>query len=114
MGRNEVVKRLEEYRLLHASCESLSREMMAQRPDGPDYRKTQDALLRSWRRAQAVELALNALEPELQKVLRLRYLDPKRWSVAQLCQMLGISEATLYRRRNRALRAFELALLGAE
>ena len=55
---------------------------------------------------------LQALEPEELLVLRRMYLTPERGAVDRLCEELGVEQASVYRKRDKALHRFTVALYG--
>lgn len=66
----------------------------------------------SWLRS--ADRALAALTPEEKLVLHRFYIYPERGSVDRLCGELGVEQSSIYRKRDKALRKFTLALYGAE
>ena len=60
-----------------------------------------------------VDTGLKALSPNDRLVLDRFYLHPEHDSVDRVCMELGIEKATVYRRRDKALRSFTLALYGS-
>ena len=55
---------------------------------------------------------LNALSNEELVILQRMYLYPERGAVDRLCGDLGVEQATVYRKRDKALRQFTFALYG--
>lgn len=55
---------------------------------------------------------LAALDPEERLVLERMYLTPERGAVDRLCGELGMEQASVYRKRDKALRQFTVALYG--
>ena len=55
---------------------------------------------------------LDALEPEELVILQRMYLFPERGAVDRLCGELGVEQATVYRRRDKALHRFTMAMYG--
>lgn len=55
---------------------------------------------------------LNALSNEELVILQRMYLYPERGAVNRLCGDLGVEQATVYRKRDKALRQFTFALYG--
>lgn len=74
----------------------------------------------SWALEQAqywVEITqrgLDTLTPEEKLVLHRFYLCPERGGVERLCMELGVEKSSVYRRRDKALHKFALALYGTE
>lgn len=60
----------------------------------------------------SVEGALSTLNPEEKLVLHRFYLFPQRGNVDRLCQELGVEQSSVYRKRDKALYKFTLALYG--
>ena len=55
---------------------------------------------------------LNALDPEEILILQRMYLFPERKAVDRLCGELGVEQATVYRKRDKALHHFTTAMYG--
>ena len=66
---------------------------------------------RSW--VRMTEEALKRLTGEERLILRRLYIYPESGSLERLCQELGVEKSSVYRRRDRALEKFTLALYGA-
>lgn len=66
---------------------------------------------RSW--VRMTEEALKILTGEERLILRRLYIYPESGSLERLCQELGVEKSSVYRRRDRALEKFTLALYGA-
>ena len=89
-------------------------------------RGQEDALLNNMVHRQELELALHqaqqwltitnralgALTPEEKLVLHRLYIYPERGAVDRLCAELGAEQSTVYRKRDKALHRFTLALYG--
>ncbi len=60
-----------------------------------------------------VDRALGVLEPDDRMVLDKMYIKQERDAVGKLCEELCRDTPTVYRRRDRALRKFTLALYGS-
>lgn len=58
--------------------------------------------------------ALDALQPEERMILRRMYVYPQRGSLQRLTEELGVEQSTLYRRRDKALERFTIALYGLD
>lgn len=56
--------------------------------------------------------ALSALTPEEKLVLQRFYICPEKGSVERLCDELGLENSSVYRKRDKALRHFTVALYG--
>ena len=61
----------------------------------------------------SVEDALDALERDEQTILQYLYINPEAGAVTGLCDALGVEHSTVYRKRDKALQRFTLALYGA-
>ena len=57
---------------------------------------------------------LETLTPEEKLVLQRFYLTPEQGSVQRLCMELGGEQSSIYRKRDKALRKFALALYGQD
>ena len=60
-----------------------------------------------------VDEGLSVLDSEERLVLDRFYIHPAHGNVERLCSELGIEQSSVYRRRDRALRHFTIALYGA-
>ena len=88
--------------------------------------RREDALINNIAQRQELEWSLNrvkqwlsvtdrglaVLDPEERLVLERMYLTPERGAVDRLCGELGLEQASVYRKRDRALRQFTVALYG--
>ena len=68
------------------------------------YQADRKQLARLRERVQAVEAALEGLSWEDQELISRLVLDNRMGQVDWLCQELDVEPATVYRRRNRALK----------
>lgn len=59
-----------------------------------------------------VDRAMSVLDNEERKVLEMMYIYRAKGNVDRLCDALGIEKAQVYRRRDKALRHFTIALYG--
>lgn len=66
----------------------------------------------SW--LDTMERALMSLPREERLVLERFYIRPEKGSVERLCTELGAETSTIYRKRDKALRQFTIALYGCE
>ena len=57
---------------------------------------------------------LETLTPEEKLVLQRFYLTPEQGSVQRLCMELGVEQSSIYRKRDKALWKFALALYGQD
>lgn len=60
-----------------------------------------------------VDGGLSVLDDEERLVLERFYIHPFKGKVDELCERLNVEQATVYRKRDSALRRFTLALYGA-
>lgn len=63
---------------------------------------------------EVTDSALLCLEPEEKRILERLYMDQEKGGLERLCRELGVEQSSVYRRRDRALLKFTLALYGAE
>jgi hypothetical protein len=63
---------------------------------------------------ECMERALGGLNREERLVLQRFYIHPEKGSVERLCTELGAETSTVYRKRDKALRQFTIALYGSE
>ena len=56
---------------------------------------------------------LGVLSPEEKLILHRLFMYPERGALDRLCSELGVEQSSIYRKRDRALRRFTLALYGA-
>ena len=61
-----------------------------------------------------VDRALGGLTKEERLILHRLYIRPEKGSVERLCTELGAESSTVYRKRDKALRQFTIALYGCE
>lgn len=62
---------------------------------------------------QVTERAMGVLSPEERLVLTRFFIYPERGGVDRLCGELGVEQSSIYRRRDKALHRFMLAMYGA-
>lgn len=65
---------------------------------------------RSW--LKTVSGAFGALTPEEKMVLTRFYIYPEQGGVSRLCEELGVEQSSVYRKRDKALQKFTIALYG--
>ncbi len=58
------------------------------------------------------EKAMAILSPEEKLILRRLYVYPEKGSLERLCGELGVEQSSIYRKRDKALYRFTLALYG--
>ena len=61
---------------------------------------------------RSTDRALTALPSEEQMILHRLYIYPQKGSLQQLSKELGVETSSIYRRRDKALKHFTLALYG--
>lgn len=61
---------------------------------------------------KVVEAALKVLDNEERMLLERLYINPVRGNLDRLCGELGIEKSSVYRRRDKALQHFTIALYG--
>ncbi len=114
-----AINRLMEYDAMEIAQENLPMELQAcqKEPDEPlnAMAKKGDlterlAATRRW--VEQTTNALGALTPQEQLVLRMLYITPQKGNISRLCELLGCEQATVYRRRDKALEKFTMALYG--
>ena len=66
----------------------------------------------SW--VRTTERALSVLLPEEKLILQQLYISPRADALSWLCSRLQLEQSSIYRRRDKALRSFTIALYGAE
>ena len=66
----------------------------------------------SWMRT--TDRALGTLSQQEQLLLQKLYICPERGSISRLCTELGVEQSSIYRRRDKALHRFTLALYGVD
>ena len=59
-----------------------------------------------------VDRGLAALAEEEKLILQMLYIQPLKGNVDRLCEKLCVEQASVYRKRDKALRRFTLALYG--
>lgn len=62
---------------------------------------------------ETVDGALKVLEPEEQEILQCMYVFPQKGALDTVCDALHLEKSSIYRRRDKALRKFTLAMYGA-
>ena len=140
--RGEAVEKLRKYDAMCRSLQNIplevkrleadARAIRGARPAGPPVkgggRGREDALINkiahrqelTWALEQAkywvdiTRRGLETLTPEEKLVLQRFYLTPEQGSVQRLCMELGVEQSSIYRKRDKALRKFALALYGQD
>ena len=80
--------------------------------EAESIRALKKSLDRARRQVSSIDSALSALSPEEKLVLYRLYIFPQRGKLELLCQELGMEESSIYRRRDRGMEKFVLALYG--
>ncbi len=61
---------------------------------------------------QNIEAAMEVLTPEERLVVQMLLVCPEKQAAQKLCQILGMEVASVYRRRERAVRKLQKVLFG--
>lgn len=61
---------------------------------------------------QITDRAMKALQKEERLILHRLYIYPEKGAVERLCKELGAESSSIYRRRDKALKTFTIALYG--
>jgi len=69
--------------------------------------------LQQRRQVQLVEKALQELTPAERIILDRLVMRPRKYAGQELCQLLGVEIATVYRQKNKALEKVKKVLEGA-
>lgn len=102
--------RLRNYDALQAAAENLPARMAALPAEARPALEGRLEQIRS--ELCQLETALGVLTPEQRLVLELMDIRRDRGNPALLCQLLNCEQATVYRRRRKALDRFTTALYG--
>lgn len=112
--------------MLEASAASLRSSAAPKMGGHSGVRGREDALINNMAERQELEWSLarvqqwlavtnrglNALTNEELVILQRMYLCPERGAVDRLCGELGVEQATVYRKRDKALHHFTTAMYG--
>ena len=112
--------------MLEASAASLRSSAAPKMGGHSGIRGREDALINNLAERQELEWSLarvkqwlavtnrglNALTNEELVILQRMYLCPERGAVDRLCGELGVEQATVYRKRDKALQHFTTAMYG--
>lgn len=140
--KREAMEKLQKYDAMRQSLRNIPLEIerlgvaaqaiRGARTDGTPVKgggsRREDALLNNLAQRQELQWALtqaqmwvditqrglDTLTPEEKLVLHRLYIYPERGSLARLCMELGVEQSSVYRKRDKALHKFALALYGAE
>ena len=105
-----AITRLKEYDAMKAAVQNLPVELeICCCEDRQEMHSRLDAA-RQW--VALTNRALGSLTPQEQLVLRMLYIAPQKGNVSRLCELLECEQATVYRRRDKALGKFTMALYG--
>lgn len=63
------------------------------------------------RELEMLEKALGELNPEERLVAEFLLISPEKGNVQRLCQMLGVEQSSMYRRRDRVMEKIAKAIL---
>ena len=121
-----VVNLPEEMKRLEVAAQSIRSARTDATPVKGGGNKREDMLLNNlvqrqelaWSLSQAkmwlkmTDRALGTLTPEEKLVLHRLYIVPERGSMDRLCTELGVEQSSIYRKRDKALQRFTLALYG--
>lgn len=108
--KTAAITRLREYDTMTAAAENLPVELVLCPREHSQELHSRLNTARQW--VALTNRALGALTPQEQLVLRMLYIAPQKGNVGRLCELLGCEQATVYRRRDRALKKFTTALYG--
>ena len=112
--------------MLEASAATLRSSSAPKLGGHSSVRAREDALINNLAERQELEWSLvrvqqwlavmnrglDALTPEEIIILQKMYLFPERGAVDRLCSDLGVEQATVYRKRDKALHRFTVAMYG--
>ena len=138
--KDEALEKLKRYGAMQQALQNIPEEIARLKADAAALRspsgesisvkggggRREDALINNIAQRQELEWTLKqvkqwlaiadrglaALTPEERLVLQRMYLFPERRAIDLLCTELGVEQATVYRKRDKALRRFTVALYG--
>ncbi|MBQ8909484.1 MAG: DUF1492 domain-containing protein [Oscillospiraceae bacterium] len=138
--KDEALEKLKRYGAMQQALQNIPEEIARLKADAAALRspsgesisvkggggRREDALINNIAQRQELEWTLKqvkqwlaiadrglaALTPEERLVLQRMYLLPERRAIDLLCTELGVEQATVYRKRDKALRRFTVALYG--
>lgn len=125
--KQEAIEKLRHYDAMRQAQENLSEQIVQTKEEADEksmdcldlqmdrlvrQKELQKALtqVRSWLRT--VNRALAALTPEEKLILHRLYIYPERGNIDRLCGELNVEQSSVYRKRDKALKKFTLALYG--
>ena len=138
--KDEAMEKLKRYSAMQRALRNIPEELRRLEADATALRspsgeqvsvtggggRREDALINNLVQRQELERSLEqvklwmsvadrglaALTPEERLVVRRMYLYPERGAIDVLCAELGVEQASVYRKRDKALHRFTLALYG--
>ena len=138
--KDEAVEKLRRYKAMQTALKTIPEQICMlehsaaslRSPSAPkiggqaSVRSREDALINNLAERQELEWSLarvqqwmavmhrglDALTPEEVVILQRMYLFPERGAVDRLCSDLGVEQATVYRKRDKALHRFTTAMYG--
>lgn len=117
--KQEATDKLRRYALMRTSRENLGQELQRvslDRGDALSRQVLREELKNALQQAELwvgqVERAMGVLLPEERLILNRCYISGERGAVDRLCGELKAEPSTVYRKRDKALEAFTLALYG--
>lgn len=116
----------QEIRRLQIAAGALKSMQADGAPGGGNLRGKEDQIINNlahrqelaWNLEQAkcwlevTDRAMHCLLPEEKQILHRLYVQPDKSAMEQLCRELGVEQSSVYRRRDRALERFAVALYG--
>lgn len=123
-----VVNLPEQIRLLKSKTGAVASGMPGQIVGCPDVRRREDRMVDNLVKQQELQQsleeaerwvdsmnrALGVLSAEERMILHTMYICRQRGAVGRLCDKLGVEKSSIYRRRDKALDKFTVALFGME
>ena len=138
--KEEAIEKLKRYKAMQTALKTIPEQICMlqanavslRSPSAPkvggsgSIRGREDALISNLAEQQELEWSLarvqqwmavmhrgfDALTPEEIIILQKMYLFPERGAVDRLCSDLGVEQATVYRKRDKALHRFTVAMYG--
>lgn len=138
--KNEAIDRLSRYNAMHQAVENIPKEltrlekavqglrsvqpgkMAGTGNPGPEDDVLIGNIIKRQELAEAYEnarvwvdttnCALDILPREERRILQGMYISPQKGAVSMLCEELGMEQSSIYRKRDKALYQFTMALYG--
>ena len=138
--KDEAMEKLKRYGVMQQALQNIPEELRRLKADATALRspsgdsvsvkggggRREEALINNLVQRQELEWTLKqvkqwlnvadrglaALTPEERLVLQRMYLYPEQGALDRLCTELGVEQATVYRKRDKALHRFTVALYG--